>query len=143
MGGAGLADTMLYCRDKIYPLGLPNSMAHVLTGIALLAQAAAQDQRELPAARSQPLNVSVSDEDGMLSGRFSLLAVTTLEKLLLSSSVEGQRRGALKLLAVEERRSRVLRVVAAIIGGKLGRRTSAECISRKPTKSPSRAKART
>ena len=21
LGGAGLADTMLYCRDKIYPLG--------------------------------------------------------------------------------------------------------------------------
>ena len=26
LGGAGLADTMLYCRDKIYPLGLPNSL---------------------------------------------------------------------------------------------------------------------
>ena len=24
LGGAGLADTMLYCREKIYPLGLPN-----------------------------------------------------------------------------------------------------------------------
>ena len=27
LGGAGLADTMLYCRDKIYPLGLPNGVA--------------------------------------------------------------------------------------------------------------------
>jgi hypothetical protein len=24
LGGAYLADTMLYCRNKIYPLGLPN-----------------------------------------------------------------------------------------------------------------------
>src|SRR3569833_187367 len=24
LGGAGLAETMLYCRNKIYPLGLPN-----------------------------------------------------------------------------------------------------------------------
>src|SRR5689334_14002996 len=30
LGGAGLAETMLYCRDKIYPLGLPNSVAHVI-----------------------------------------------------------------------------------------------------------------
>ena len=37
LGGAGLADTMLYCRDKIYPLGLPNGLAHVLTAFALLA----------------------------------------------------------------------------------------------------------
>src|SRR3954468_15593442 len=36
LGGAGLADTMLYCRDKIYPLGLPNSFAHVLTAMAFL-----------------------------------------------------------------------------------------------------------
>ena len=27
LGGAGLADIMLYCRDKIYPLGLPNGLA--------------------------------------------------------------------------------------------------------------------
>ena len=33
LGGAGLADTMLYCRDKIYPLGLPNGVAHVTHGV--------------------------------------------------------------------------------------------------------------
>ena len=31
LGGAGLADTILYCRHKIYPLGLPNWAAHSLT----------------------------------------------------------------------------------------------------------------
>ena len=36
LGGAGLAETMLYCRNKIYPLGLPNGVSHVLTAIALL-----------------------------------------------------------------------------------------------------------
>src|SRR5688572_17154020 len=34
LGGAGLADVMLYCRHKIYPLGLPNGVSHFLTGIA-------------------------------------------------------------------------------------------------------------
>ena len=33
LGGAGLADTILYCRHKIYPLGLPNWAAH---GLALI-----------------------------------------------------------------------------------------------------------
>src|ERR1043165_6335919 len=31
LGGAGLADTILYCRHKIYPLGLPNRLAHFVT----------------------------------------------------------------------------------------------------------------
>src|SRR5437868_7563879 len=30
LGGAALAETMLYCREKIYPLGLPNGLAHVI-----------------------------------------------------------------------------------------------------------------
>src|SRR6476661_9369735 len=38
LGGAGLADTMLYCRDKIYPLGLPNGVAHVITAFATVAK---------------------------------------------------------------------------------------------------------
>ena len=41
----------------------------------------------------EPLSVSVRDEDGTLTGRFSLLAVTTLEKLLLSSELGGERGG--------------------------------------------------
>jgi hypothetical protein len=27
LGGAGLADIMLYCRERVYPLGLPNASA--------------------------------------------------------------------------------------------------------------------
>ena len=46
-----------------------------------------------------------------LSGRFSLLAVTTLEKLLLSSDLGGQARGSLKLLAIEERPVSLLRAL--------------------------------
>ncbi len=30
LGGAYLADTMLYCRNKLYPLGMPNWLAHAL-----------------------------------------------------------------------------------------------------------------
>src|SRR3546814_6964335 len=33
LGGAGLADTIHYCRHKIYPMGLPNSLSQMLTAI--------------------------------------------------------------------------------------------------------------
>lgn len=121
LGGAGLADTMIFCRDKVYPLGLPNSMAHVITAIALLAKLFFKVSASFLPPDLQPLKVSVRERGETISGRFSLLAVTTLEKLLLSNRLGGERRGALKLLAVEERPSSVLRAIAASIGGNLGR----------------------
>ena len=33
LGGAYLADVMLYCRNRIYPLGLPNGVSHFLAAI--------------------------------------------------------------------------------------------------------------
>ncbi len=122
LGGAGLADTMLYCREKIYPLGLPNGVSHVITALALLARMMLRlGGSGLPPA-PRPMQVSFPGK-ALLSGRFSLLAVTTLEKLLLSgefASRTGVKRGALKLLAVEERPASVLRAFAASLMGKLG-----------------------
>ena len=36
LGGAGLADVMLYCRERIYPLGLPNGVSHFITAVAVV-----------------------------------------------------------------------------------------------------------
>ncbi len=121
LGGAGLADTMLYCRDKIYPLGLPNGIAHGITALALVIKLLLRVKANFLPPDAQPLSVSLRDEDNRFSGRFSLLAVTTLEKLLLSSELGGRREGVLKLLAVEERPSSILRGLAASIAGRLGR----------------------
>ena len=54
LGGAGLADTMLYCRNRIYPLGLPNGLSHVLTAIAVVLRQLFGIARQLPAARAEP-----------------------------------------------------------------------------------------
>jgi hypothetical protein len=121
LGGAGLAQTMLYCRDKIYPLGLPNGLAHVITAIATVAKMVLGVKADFLPSDSNPLSVSLSHGGGRLSGRFSLLAVTTLEKLLLSTEFSGRRQGALRLLAIEEHPTSVVRAVAAKIAGKLGR----------------------
>ena len=121
LGGAGLADTMLYCRDKIHPLGLPNGIAHGITAIALLMKLLLRVKGNFLPPDPQPLSVSLRDEGSRLNGRFSLLAVTTLEKLLLSSQIGSRRAGVLKLLAVDERPWSILRGLAASLFGRLGR----------------------
>jgi hypothetical protein len=121
LGGAGLADTMLYCRDKIYPLGLPNGISHGITAFALLIKLLLRIKGGFLPPDPQPLSVLLTEKGNSITGRFSLLAVTTLDKLLLSSELTGQRSGSLKLLAVEERPSSILRGLAASIAGKLGR----------------------
>lgn len=119
LGGAGLADMILYCRHRIYPLGLPNALSHGLTALALVARSMLRLKAGFLPPRTRPLQVSISSE--RLSGRFSLLAVTTLEKLLLSGALASQRAGSLKLLAVEERPASLMRALFASLGGKLGR----------------------
>jgi diacylglycerol kinase family enzyme len=118
LGGAGLADTMLYCRNKIYPLGLPNGLSHVLTAIALLLQLLLNLKASFLPPRPQPLQVSVR-RDSHLSGRFTLLVVTTLEKMLLATDLHSEGRGRLKLLAVEDRPASLLRAFVAGLRGKL------------------------
>jgi hypothetical protein len=119
LGGAGLADTMLYCRNKIYPLGLPNGLSHALTAVALLVRMFLRLQASFLPPKPSPMQVSVR-RDGRISGRFALLAVTTLEKMLLSGQVKSAGTGRLKLLAVEERPVSLLKVFAASLAGKLG-----------------------
>jgi hypothetical protein len=119
LGGAGLADIMLYCRTKIYPLGLPNGISHVLAGLALLLRMLLGFNASFLPPRPSPLRVSVRRDD-TLHGRFALLGVTTLDKLLLSGELGGSRNGALKLVAIEERPASVLRALFASIVGKLG-----------------------
>lgn len=122
LGGAGLADTMLYCRDKIYPLGLPNALSHALTAIAVLFQLLFRVRASFLPPRASPLRVSAGRSPS-LTGRFTLLFVTTLEKLLLSGETGGEGRGPLKLVAIEERPSSVLRaLIAGVTGGYKGRK---------------------
>lgn len=120
LGGAGLADTMLYCRNKIYPLGLPNGVSHALTALALLVRMILRLQSNFLPPKPTPLEVSVSRE-GRISGRFALLAVTTLEKMLLSGELAGTGQRPLKLVAIEERPVSLLKAFLASLMGKLGR----------------------
>ena len=122
LGGAGLADTMLYCRHKIYPLGLPNWLAHGLTlMLGLLAVLIGGRARLLPPP-PEPIKVSVT-RSGVLQGRFAFLMVTTLQRLLFSGNMPGTGpdNGAMQLLVIERSIPALVRALLASIRGRLGR----------------------
>jgi len=120
LGGAGLADTILYCREKLYPLGLPNGLCHVLAGIAAVFAMITGIRGRLLPPQPNPVSVSLI-RDGEATRRFSFLIVTTLEKLLLTGRAERSGLMGLKLLAVEQSARALTRAFMAAIAGKLGR----------------------
>ncbi|MCB2014453.1 MAG: diacylglycerol kinase family protein [Sphingobium sp.] len=122
LGGAGLADSILYCRNRIYPLGLSNGISHFLTAMAVLASVffGIKGRYMPPAAR--PVSISLI-RDGQLAGRFAVLIVTTLEKLLLGARPAGQAAGGrLKLLAVDHSPKAVFVMLFLSILGRFGSR---------------------
>ena len=120
LGGAGLADIMLYCRDRIYPLGLPNSVSHFITAIAVVLRQVFRLRASFLPPEPAQLSVSVRRE-GVLRGRFALMFVTTLEKLLLSGDVRTGGGGVLKFVAIEQNPISLVRAFAASLAGRLGR----------------------
>ena len=121
LGGAGLADTMLYCRHKVYPLGLPNGFSHVLTAIATFLTIIFGLRAAFLPPRPVPVKVSVIHR-GQIQGAFAFLMVTTLHRLLLGHQPPpGQiRAGALQLMVIERRPLTMIQAVFAAIFGKLG-----------------------
>lgn len=120
LGGAGLADIMLYCRERVYPLGLPNSVSHFITAIAVLLRQVFGLRASFLPPEPAMLSVQVRRE-GAITGRFAFLFVTTLEKLLLSGEVGSHGRGPLKFVAVEQRPVSMLRAFFDSLIGRLGR----------------------
>jgi diacylglycerol kinase family enzyme len=122
LGGAGLADTILYCRNKIYPLGLPNSISHILTALAALLTIILGIRTAFLPPAAMPLKVSMMRQGQQIQGRFSMLIVTTLHKLLLGSNTGGSaEHGSLQMMVVEQRPLPTLRALFAGIFGRVGR----------------------
>lgn len=123
LGGAYLADVMLYCRHRIYPLGLPNGVSHFLAAVlGLIAMIFGLGGGRLP-PKPQPLTVSLIRQ-GEFKGKFSLLIVTTLEKLLLTMRTgDGPGAGGhMKLLAVDRSVGALFRMLGATWRGTLGQK---------------------
>lgn len=120
LGGAGLAETILYCRHKIYPLGLPNGISHALAALAVLFSGFLGVRANFLPRRSNPVRISLL-RNGEIKGIFSVLIVTTLEKLVLAGQVENGHGGQLKFMAVDQKPAAMFKAVIASIRGRLGR----------------------
>jgi len=120
LGGAGLADYMLYCRNQIYPLGLSNGLSHFLTVIAVLVSLVFGIRARFLPQSSRPVRISLI-RDGQLAGRFAVLIVTTLERLLLGVQRGDSRRGNMKLMAVDQSLSALLRLFWASVTRRVGK----------------------
>ncbi len=122
LGGAGLADTILYCRHKIYPLGLPNWLAHGLTFLmGLISVIVGRRSRLLP-AKWAPIKLSITRR-GEMHGKFAFVMVTTLERLLLNISMAGatgRPAGAMQLMVIERNLVSILGALIAAVRGRLG-----------------------
>ncbi len=120
MGGAGLADTILYCRHKIYPLGLPNGLSHVIAAFAILFSLIPVLKWLVTLPTKHPVRISLIRE-GKANLQLALLIVTTLEKMLFGGWSNGGMRG-LKLMAVDRSPIALARAVFASLAGRLGER---------------------
>jgi hypothetical protein len=120
LGGAGLADYMLYCRNQIYPLGLSNGLSHFITAMAVILSLLFGIRAKFLPPSSKPVSISLI-RDGQLAGKFSVLIVTTLERLLLGVQPGDSRRGNMKLMAVDQSLPALLRLVWASIFRRVGK----------------------
>ncbi len=121
LGGAGLADSILFCRNKVYPLGLPNGLSHMLTFIAVVLSLMVGIRAAFLPPRPRPLTVSLIRQ-GVIQGSFALLIVTTLQKMLLNTqtATADTRPGGLKLMMVNHSPVSLVRAIFAGVAGKLG-----------------------
>jgi diacylglycerol kinase family enzyme len=120
LGGAGLAETILYCRHKIYPLGLPNGFSHFLAALAVIFSAIFGWKAGFLPERTKPVSISFI-RDGELQGIFSVLIVTTLEKMLLGGRTENTAtRGQMKFMAVDQKPWAIIRAIFESVAGRLG-----------------------
>ncbi|MGZ8310724.1 MAG: diacylglycerol/lipid kinase family protein [Allosphingosinicella sp.] len=124
LGGAGLADSILYCRHKLYPLGLPNWVAHFLALLLGLAAILIRRPARFLPLPPRPITVSVLQQ-GVLQGSFAFLMVTTLQRLMFSGNMPGAGGaaavGSMQLLVIERSIPALLRALIASIRGRLGR----------------------
>ncbi len=121
LGGAGLAETILYCRHKIYPLGLPNGLSHFIAAIAVVFSLIFGFTANFLPPKSEPVRISFLRKNE-LQGIFSVLIVTTLEKLLLGGKATASGKlGRLKFMAVDHRPWSLMQALYASIFGTLGK----------------------
>ncbi|RMF10668.1 MAG: hypothetical protein D6763_05155 [Alphaproteobacteria bacterium] len=128
MGAAGIVNGIRMCRRRIYPLGLPNALAH--TAAVFLVTLGTLTGGFGMGGRPSPIQVYL-DNRGMVMGRYSLVIATTLDRLILGFrpfSREGQ--GPVKYISVENGGATLVRAIWLAVTGRIRTRTTAGLTAR-------------
>lgn len=121
-GTAGVVKGINWCREHAYEAGMPNGLAHLVAITKLLASAFGLS-KEKRLMVSDPMTVNVPG-GGRMTGEFSAVMATTLDRLLLRMRPYGQEgRGGLKFSAVEAGGGNVFRAMMGLLTGKFGKKT--------------------
>ncbi len=113
-GGADVVDGILYCRRKIYPLGLPNTLSHSAAVCLLLWRALK--------AGPQSGSVRVTADDGVWSeeGQFFVVMATPMDKMLLGIQAQPSHgSGSIKYISLRPGAMPVLSTMAGLIQRRL------------------------
>ncbi len=120
LGGAGLASIILFCREKIYPLGLPNWLSHFLAAVAMVFGVVLGIKATWLPGRNDRMRLTRGD--GRQEGNFMVVMVTTLERIALNIRPNGIG-GTLKMMAIEQNPITMIRIAFEVLIGRLGNRS--------------------
>lgn len=129
-GTAGVVKGINWCRENAYEKGLPNGLAHIASITKLISSAfgLSRDKRLMV---SDPMTVTIPG-GGRMTGEFSAVVITTLDRLLLGLRPYGKEgRGGLGFSAVEAGAGNVFRALKGLLTGAYGKRTITGVHSRK------------
>ena len=122
-GGAAVVNGILYCRRVIHPLRLPNFFTHALAFITLFFAALIASRSESSPLYSENMEINLVG-GGILKGRYMMVLVTTLYRLLLGLRPYGMDgTGPLRFSCVDYKRGAVFRAFRGLVSGRYGRTT--------------------
>lgn len=133
-GGAAVVNAIRYIREKIYPLGLPNVLSHIIALGVVTFSTFGGGRSETSPVFSRPMRIKLLG-GGIITGRFFTVTVTTLDRLLLGFrpySDDGL--GALKFSCVDQGARPVFRALFALITKRFGKTTIAGVQTRRANK---------
>jgi hypothetical protein len=122
-GGAGVVNGINYCRNIIHPMHLPNFVTHFLTFGALILSALSGAKKETSALFSNPACIHLKGGE-TLKGRYLLILITTLDKLLLGARPYGMDgEGGLRFSTIDHSSKALWGAIKGVVTKKFGQTT--------------------
>ncbi len=121
-GGGGIVSGIRYCRDKIFPMSMPNFVTHALAVALLMGSVIAGAKKKTAPMYTESMKI-VMPTGGIIEGRFSVVVATTLDRLLLGMRPYGREgAGALKFSAIDMGGRNILNALRGLLTGSYGRK---------------------